>query len=70
MITSPVLSDVTIIRLSSPPLTITVLLSATHKLRTGAMCSLKIFLFQLELKNNFVKSFICNMNKALTLFLI
>lgn len=40
-VTSPVAREVTIIRLSSPPLTMTVLLRATHRLRTGAICSLK-----------------------------
>lgn len=39
--TSPVNSDVIMIRESSPPLTMTELFSAGVRLRTGAMCSLK-----------------------------
>lgn len=39
--TSPVNSDVIMIRESSPPLTMTELFSAGVRLRTGAMCSLQ-----------------------------
>lgn len=41
MTTSPVSKDVMIMRESSPPLTITALLSAGVRLNTGAICSLE-----------------------------